>query len=63
MKSSLANALTIVDLIGDSWDTRSVTQHCDDVKKVLKETTKTKIQKAESKYGVRYSVLVRVVLF
>ena len=47
----------------DSWDTRSVTQHCDDVKKVLKETTKTKIQKAESKYGVRYSVLLELCYF
>ena len=40
----------------DTWDTRSITQHCDNIKKVLKETTKTKIQKAESTYGIRYKL-------
>jgi len=47
----------------DRWSLRSIEQHCDNVKKVLKETTKTKIREAEAKYGVRYSVLLELPYF
>lgn len=42
---------------------RSQEQHRNDVNKTLQETTKTAQQKAESKYGVRYSVLLELAYF
>ncbi len=43
--------MTTPDLAGTNEDHRA---HC---KEILKENTKTSIQKMESKYGVRYSIL------
>ena len=45
------------------WSVRSNEVHREQCKQLLKETTKTSIQHAESKYGVRYSVLLALPYF
>lgn len=47
----------------ESWTARSCEQHRNDVKVVRREVTKTGKQAAESKYGVRYSVLLALPYF
>lgn len=47
----------------DNWQLRSNHSHREQCKKLLKETTKTNLQKAESFYGVRYSVLLALPYF
>ncbi len=47
----------------NNWDLRSVVQHREQSKEILKETTKTGMRKAESKYGLRYSVLLNLPYF
>ena len=46
-----------------NWPIRTVFTHRQDVTKVTKETTKVGIQNAESKYGVRFSILLTLILF
>lgn len=46
----------------ENWPLRSGQLHRQHVQKVLKETTKTGISAAESKYGVHYSVLLTPIL-
>ena len=47
----------------ENWPKRSLEKHREDVHKVIQEVTKTKISEAESKYGVRYSVLLSLPYF
>lgn len=47
----------------DDWSLRSREQHLSDVKKTRNEVTKTGKKSAESKLGVRYSVLVALPYF
>lgn len=47
----------------ENWTPRSVEKHRSDVSKLANEVTKTKIEAAESKYGVRYSVLLELSYF
>lgn len=47
----------------EEWTLCSLQQHKSDVKEVLKQTTKTAQQKAESEHGVRYSVLLELPYF
>ena len=47
----------------ENWPHRSGQLHRQHVQEVLKETTKTGISAAESKYGVRYSVLLTLPYF
>ena len=47
----------------ENWDERTRDQHFRDVENVMKQTTKTGIQSAESKYGVRNSVLLPLPYF
>lgn len=47
----------------ENWMPRSVEEHRQDVSKVAKEVTKTKIEAAQSKFGVRYSVLLELPYF
>ena len=47
----------------ENWLKRTVEKHHEDVNKVTQEVTKTKISKAESEYGVRYSVLLSLPYF
>jgi len=47
----------------ENWTPRFVEQHCHHVTEILKENTKSKIEAAESKYGLRYSVLLDLPYF
>lgn len=47
----------------ENWAIRSCEQHRNDVKKIGREVTKTGKQAAESKFGVRYSVLLALPYF
>ena len=47
----------------EHWECRSKEQHYRDVDKVMKEVTKTGIQKAQSELGVRYSTLLALPYF
>ena len=47
----------------ENWVLHSGTLHRQNVNEILKETTKTGIASAESKYGVRYSVLLALPYF
>ena len=47
----------------DEWVPRSLQQHKEDVIEVLKQTTKTAQQTAESQYGLRYSALLQLPYF
>ena len=47
----------------ENWRCRSVEEHREDVKKIADEVTKIKLEAAESKYGVRYSVLLELPYF
>lgn len=46
-----------------TWTLRSCSMHRRHCEEILKETTKTGIRKMESKYGVRYSVLLTLPYF
>ena len=46
----------------ENWTLRTGQTHRSDVEEVLKETTKTGIAAAESRFGVRYSILLRLPL-
>ena len=47
----------------ENWSPRDLNDHRQRVEKVLKEVTKTGIQAAESKYGLRYSALLSLPYF
>lgn len=47
----------------DNWQLCAVETNCEHCKELLKETTKTSVQKAEAHYGVRYSVLLALAYF
>ena len=47
----------------EEWTLRTLEQHVIDVEEINKENTKTGRKKAESKYGIRYSVLVDLPYF
>ena len=47
----------------DSWEMRSNSRHCSDVKKILKCTTKTERSKKESDLGCHYSSLLDLPYF
>ena len=47
----------------EDWTPRSLQQHTSAIKEVLKQTTKTAQNSAESQYGVRYSVLLELPYF
>ena len=47
----------------ENWTPRSVEKHRQDVSKLANEVTRTKIEAAQSKYGVRYSVLLELSYF
>ena len=47
----------------EQWTLRTLEQHVIDVEEINKEYTKTGRKKAESKYGIRYSVLVDLPYF
>lgn len=47
----------------ENWVPRTLNVHCSNCKQIMKESTKTGMRKMESKYGVRFSVLLTLPYF